>query len=101
VFGVAVKAQSPFAQIFVAQLANGWHGYVPTCEAFAPGGYEARFAYHSRLLPEAGDPMRDAALRLLRVLARGGILPEPHTAPMIGQTAEKAASDPDREEVLR
>jgi len=69
-FGLKTKAESPFAQTFVVQLANGWHGYVPTREAFAHGGYETRFAYQSRLVPEAGDLMCDAALGLLHKLAR-------------------------------
>src|SRR5918998_6928765 len=54
-FGRRVKVESPFAETVVATLANGWHGYAPTLEAFARGGYEPRFAYPSRLAPEAGD----------------------------------------------
>jgi hypothetical protein len=69
-FGLEVKRASPFADTRVVQLANGWHGYVPTREAFDHGGYEARFAYQSRLVPEAGDAMCDAALQLLHGLAR-------------------------------
>ena len=65
-FGRRVKAGSPFPDTFIATLANGWHGYAPTLEAFARGGYEPRFAYPSRLAPEAGDRMTDAALELLR-----------------------------------
>ena len=70
-FGRRVKTESPFATTIVATLANGWHGYAPTPEAFARGGYEPRFAYPSRLVPEAGDRMTDAALELLGRLARG------------------------------
>jgi hypothetical protein len=70
-FGRRVKAGSPFADTIVATLANGWHGYAPTLEAFARGGYEPRFAYPSRLVPEAGDRMTDAALELLGRLVRG------------------------------
>ncbi|MGH2616770.1 MAG: hypothetical protein ACRDJC_16165, partial [Thermomicrobiales bacterium] len=68
-FGRRVKAESPFPETIVATLANGWHGYAPTLEAFTRGGYEPRFAYPSRLAPEAGDRMTDAALRLLQELA--------------------------------
>jgi hypothetical protein len=68
-FGRQIKAASPFRQTFVVTLANGWHGYVPTLEAFARGGYEPRFAYPSRLAPEAGDRLTEAALSLLRHLA--------------------------------
>jgi len=53
----------------VVELANGWHGYVPTREAFAHGGYEARLGYQSRLVPEAGNLMCETALRLLTRLA--------------------------------
>jgi neutral ceramidase len=68
-FGRRLKASSPFPETFVATVANGWHGYVPTPEAFEHGGYEPRFAYSSRLVPEAGDMMTDAALELLRRVA--------------------------------
>lgn len=67
-FGRRLKARSPSADTFVATLANGWHGYAPTPEAFARGGYEPQLAYQSRLVPEAGDLMTDAALGLLRRL---------------------------------
>ncbi len=67
-FGLHTKAKSPFAHTIVAELANGWHGYIPTLEGFAHGGYESRFAYQSRLIPEAGDLMCDTALSLLQGL---------------------------------
>lgn len=67
-FGVETKARSPFPCTFVAELANGWHGYVPTVEAFGHGGYEARLGFQSRLVPEAGDAMCEAALALLTQL---------------------------------
>jgi neutral ceramidase len=70
-FGARTRASSPFADTLVAELANGWHGYVPTPEAFAHGGYEPRFGYTSRLAPGAGDAMADAAIALLRQLAAG------------------------------
>ncbi len=68
-FGRRIKAASPFAQTFIATLANGWHGYVPTAEAFSRGGYEPRFAYPSRLAEEAGDIITAAAIALLQRLA--------------------------------
>jgi neutral ceramidase len=67
--GRRVKAGSPFPDTLIATLANGWHGYAPTLEAFTRGGYEPRFAYPSRLAPEAGEFMTDAALELLRRLS--------------------------------
>lgn len=68
-FGARTRASSPFADTIVAELANGWHGYVPTPEAFAHGGYETRFGYTSRLVEGAGDAMTDAAIALLGSLA--------------------------------
>lgn len=70
-FGRRVKADSPFAHTIVATLTNGWHGYAPTTEAFARGGYEPRFAYPSRLVPEAGERLVEAALEVLGRVARG------------------------------
>jgi neutral ceramidase len=69
-FGVRTRAGSPFAHTFVAELSNGWHGYIPTVEAFAHGGYECRFGNVSRLIPEAGDRMVDTALGMLMELAQ-------------------------------
>jgi neutral ceramidase len=71
-FGRRVKTGSPFPDTFIATLANGWHGYAPTLEAFARGGYEPRFAYPSRLTPEAGNHMTNAALDLLRRFSTAG-----------------------------
>jgi hypothetical protein len=68
-FGLKIKAASPFPHTFVVELANGWHGYVPTREAFGHGGYETRLAYTSRLDPDAGDLMYEAALDLLKQLS--------------------------------
>lgn len=70
--GREIKRRSPFPDTFVASLANGWHGYAPTEGAFARGGYETMLAYQSRLVPEAGAMMVDAAVHLLDRLARGG-----------------------------
>jgi neutral ceramidase len=64
--GERIKTGSPFRHTFLATLANGWHGYVPTLEAFSRGGYEPRFAYPSRLAEDAGERMVEAAVGLLR-----------------------------------
>lgn len=63
--GRALKRGSPVPHTFVATLANGWLGYAPTVEAFKRGGYETFLAYQSRLAPEAGERMVEAALALI------------------------------------
>jgi hypothetical protein len=39
---------------------------VPTRQAFERGGYETTFAGSSKLAPEAGDMLADAAIKLVR-----------------------------------
>jgi len=65
--GLGVKniARQKFPYVFVVELANGYLGYVPTRQAFARGGYETRLARSSRLAPNAGEMLLDAAARLL------------------------------------
>ena len=58
-----------FVHTFVSELTNGWHGYVPTLEAFQHGGYEPRLGDASRLAPEAGGFICDTAIQLLHQLA--------------------------------
>jgi hypothetical protein len=53
-FGLAIKQRSPAAVTLIAELADGYIGYVPTPEAIRHGGYSALSASHTRLTPEAG-----------------------------------------------
>jgi hypothetical protein len=64
-FSRELRATSPFKHTLIAQMANGWHGYIPPAAAFEHGGYECCFALQSRLIPEAGEHMTATALRLL------------------------------------
>jgi len=78
-----IKARSPFARTFVAELGNGWVGYVPTRKAFEENmkdvpaermesfdhkGYEVRSALAMGYEPGIGELMADTALRLLNRL---------------------------------
>jgi len=63
--GLEIKRGSPFAQTFVVGLANGSVGYLPTRAACEAGGYEA---VATRLVPGAGEAVRDVCLDLLRTL---------------------------------
>lgn len=67
-YGLKTRANSPFPYTLVSELANGWHGYVPTPSAFTHGGYETRLGDASRLVMEAGDAMYDTGSRLLKQL---------------------------------
>ncbi len=60
--GLRIKERVHPLPVQVVGCANGMLGYVPTWEAFARGGYETTFAPWSKLAPEAGDLLADAAI---------------------------------------
>jgi hypothetical protein len=60
-----IKEQTFPRHTVVVGQANGMVGYVPTREAFRRGGYETTFGATSRLAPEAGDLLADAAIGLV------------------------------------
>ncbi len=68
--GLRIKEQAFPAHALVAGFTNGMVGYVPTAAAFTRSGYETTLGPPSRLAPEAGDLMADAAIRLIKRLAR-------------------------------
>jgi len=70
--GLRIKKCSPFAHTWVVTLANEWIGYVPTAQAFVGGGYEPRTARSSKLAPEAGQRLLEAALKGLTKVAPKG-----------------------------
>jgi len=64
--GLRIKEEAHPRHALVVSHANGMVGYVPTRQAFSRGGYETTFAPWSRLGPEAGDMLADAAISLIR-----------------------------------
>ena len=70
-FGIEIKERSPFKTTIVAELTNGYCGYVGPEDAFALGGYEVqRTVYTCRLSKESGRRMTDATVNLLEALYR-------------------------------
>ncbi len=66
--GLRIKSESPEGcHTLVAAHTNGMIGYVPTVDAFKRGGYETTLSMSSRMAPETGDLLADAALRLIRL----------------------------------
>jgi hypothetical protein len=61
-----IKLESWPTHALVVGHANGMVGYVPTKQAFERGGYETTFAFSSRMAPEAGDILADAAIEVIR-----------------------------------
>ena len=63
--GLRIKMESGVARTLVVAAANGMLGYVPHKQAFERGGYETTMAGWSKMAPEAGDMVAEAALDLL------------------------------------
>lgn len=61
--GVQVHADSPFPHTHMAGYCNGWLGYVPTADAFGPGGYEVDTG--STYAPAGAEVLRQESLALL------------------------------------
>ena len=64
--GLRIKEQSHPCRALVVGHANGMLGYVPHRDAFLRGGYETTYWDGSRLAPEAGDLLADAAIELIQ-----------------------------------
>lgn len=80
--GLRIKAGSPFPCTWVAELANGNVGYVPTSEALTlgGGGYETVLTTHTNLAPDAGERIVETAIALTRSLRPGALPVEPSLA---------------------
>ena len=63
--GLAIRQRSALQPTYCVSLANDWVGYVPTPNAFEEGGYETWTARSSKLTPNAGPDMIEAAVRLV------------------------------------
>jgi hypothetical protein len=64
--GLRIKEECHPKRALIVGQANGMVGYVPTRQAFKRGGYETTFISSSRLAPEAGDMLADAAIELVK-----------------------------------
>jgi len=63
--GLAFKKEVPAPYAFMANLANGYHGYIPAARAYEEGGYENRSA---RYVPGTGELMVTTAVELAKEL---------------------------------
>lgn len=82
-YGLDIKKASPFRFTFPVELANGFCGYVPTEEAFGPGGggYETRLTSYSNLEVTGGTQIAKAGIGLANELKPGPIPEFPKALP--------------------
>jgi len=67
--GLAIKKESPFpGNTFTIELANGYHGYLPSAKQHEWGGYETWPARSAYLETTAEEKIKNEALRLLSEL---------------------------------
>jgi neutral ceramidase len=67
--GLSIKKLSPFSgKTFVIELANSYHGYLPTAKQHAGGGYETWSARSSHLEVEAEAKIKGSVVELLEKL---------------------------------
>jgi len=66
--GLELKEKSPFDDMFTISLANGYHGYLPTPEQHALGGYETWRARTSHLEVNASVEITATVLGLIESL---------------------------------
>jgi hypothetical protein len=70
VLGQDIKRRSPFRYTYVAELANDWIGYLPDKKGHELGGYQTWTGLHSYAEPGTGERVVDAAVELLKGLAK-------------------------------
>jgi neutral ceramidase len=68
--GLQLKSKSPFHPTFTIELANGYHGYLPTAAQHAAGGYETWRARSSHLEVDAAAKIVTVLMELLGGLKR-------------------------------
>ena len=63
--GMEIKEGSPFAMTFIAHMANGTQGYIPSAMSYENGCYSADI---TRYAPGSGEELRDTFLNMLKEL---------------------------------
>ena len=70
-WGLKIKKESPSPHTFIAELANGWVGYLLNPGGFAEGGYEASPGPWTQTNEDGAALLADTAIDLIRRLWPG------------------------------
>jgi neutral ceramidase len=72
-YGLQIKSHSPYFGTIIAELSNGYSGYIPTTTAFSrAGSYETITLTSSKLVPEAGDMVVKEILAIMAEIRSSG-----------------------------
>ena len=64
-WGLEIKHWSPASHTFIAELANGWFGYIPTTDQAQRGAYGAKPILSRRLIADGGRQVTDTVQTML------------------------------------
>jgi len=68
--GLELKAKSPFANVMICELANGYYGYISTKKGIEDGGYETRIHKSTNMDKETAPQLIENQLKLMNMLKK-------------------------------
>ena len=68
--GLEIKEKSPFANVMICELANGYYGYISTKKGIEDGGYETRIHKSTNMDKETAPQLIENQLKLMNMLKK-------------------------------
>jgi len=68
--GLELKEKSPFANVMICELANGYFGYISTKRGIEEGGYETRINMSTNMDKETAPQLVENQLKLMNSLKK-------------------------------
>ena len=68
--GLELKEKSPFANVMICELANGYYGYISTKKGIEEGGYETKINMSTNMDKETAPQLIENHLKLMNMLKK-------------------------------
>jgi len=68
--GLEIKEKSPFANVMICELANGYYGYISTKRGIEEGGYETKINMSTNMDKETAPQLIENQLKLMNILKK-------------------------------